>query len=239
MKNYDNSKESSYIMYLDANNLYGWAMSQKLPTHGYRFLNESEIDNFDINKIDLEDETGYMIECDLHYPKELHNKHNYYALAPESMQINPKMLSNYQKNLLDELKINNPKVNKLFPNLMDKNKYVCHARNLKFYLDQGLILKKIHRIISFKQSNWLAKYIDFNTIKRTESQTDADKDFYKLMNNSVFGKTCENVRNRCNVELVCSEKRLKRLVGSHLFKEANEINKNMIVEFQNIKKMLF
>jgi len=112
---------------------------------------------------------------------------------------------------------------------MDKNKYSCHIRNLKFYIDQGMILNKIHRIITFKQSDWLKSYIDFNTNMRTIAKTDFEKDFYKLMNNSVFGKTMENVRNRCDVELVYNEKRLKKLSSSILFKNCNRISENMLV----------
>ena len=81
------------------------------------------------------------------------------------------------------------------PNLFDKSHYVVHYRNLKFYLAQGMQLKAIHRVLAFQQCSWLKPYTDFNTIKRKEVDNDFEKDFYKLMNNSVFGKTMENLRN--------------------------------------------
>jgi uncharacterized protein YeeX (DUF496 family) len=94
---------------------------------------------------------------------------------------------------------------------MDKEKYVVHIDNLKYYVKNGLILTKVHRCIKFKQSNWLKKWIDFNTDKRTKATNDFEKDLFKLMNNAVFGKTMENVRNHCDFELVHSGGRLENV----------------------------
>ena len=165
---YDESKDLSYISYLDANNLYGWAMSQSLPTGNFRWLSTTEVNRFDIFRIENDYKKGYVMEVDLEYPEELHDLHNDLPLTPESLEVN--------------------KVPKLIPNLRDKKKYVVHYRNLKQYLQLGLILKKIHRILEFEQSPWMKPYIDLNTEERKIAQDEFGKDFYKLMNNSVFGK---------------------------------------------------
>ena len=141
----------------------------------------------------------------MEYPSVLHRRHNDYPLAPERLTISESMLSPFQL----EFPANQKKTStKLAPNLRDKKNYVLHYRNLKFYFDQGLILNKIHKVLAFKQSPWLKTYIDYNTRMRAMSSSGFAKDFYKLMNNSVFGKTQENLRNRveylhkwCNVNL--------------------------------------
>ena len=153
-----------YIMYLDANNLYGWAMSQPLPVDGFEWMKEPELPNWNT----LCDGKECILEVDLEYPKDLHDVHNEYPLAPERLRVN--------------------KVDKLIPNLNNKKKYVLHHRSLKQYLDLGLKFTKIHR-----------------------GTTEFEKDFFNLMNNSVFGKTMENIRNRVDVRLVTEEKELEKL----------------------------
>ena len=136
-------------------------------------------------------EIGYALEVDLWYPDDLHEAHNDYPLAPEHLEITPDMLSPYSKHLLEKLGKKPAQNNKkLVPNLMNKKNYIVHYRNLKFYLDMGLLVTKTHRVIEFKQSKWLAPYIDFNTEKRKLATTDFEKNLYKLCNNAVFGKMC-------------------------------------------------
>jgi hypothetical protein len=202
MKKYDKNKPSIYLSYLDANNLYGLAMSKYLP---YSDFNWCEITKNEILNYDEKSDTGYFLEVDLEYPKELHDKHNDYPLAPELMTVKADMLSSTSKDIYmkynDHHKyIHDETVGKLILNLNDKNKYVLHINNLKYYLEQGLILKKIHRCVSFKQKQWLKPWIDFNTDKRANASNDFQKDLFKLMNNAVFGKTMENVRNHINFE---------------------------------------
>ena len=166
MDSYDSEKPSKYIQYLDANNLYGWAMSEKMPYKDFRWV---DIENApSVEEMLLNEDLGYILEVDLEYPDELHDLHNDYPLAPETMVLN--------------------RVNKLTPNLRNKTKYILHHRNLGLYLSLGLRLTKIHRIIEFKQSKWLAPYIALNTNLRTKAKNNFEKDFFKLMNNSVFGK---------------------------------------------------
>ena len=179
-------KPSSYLAYLDANNLYGVAMCDELPTHGFRWVeNPDEVDVLGYEG----GEDGYVLEVDVEYPKRLHNKHNELPFLPEKMRLG--------------------KVEKLVCNLYDKFKYPIHIKALKQAMEHGLILKKVHRAIAFKQSAWLKPYIDFNTRLRTAAKNDFGKNFFKLMNNSVFGKTMENVRRHKNIKLACSERKRK------------------------------
>lgn len=161
-------------------------MSKPLPTHGFRWLTETQIRNLMILNIDEDDEDGYIFEVDLHYPDNIHDKHNDYPLAAEHLVITPDMLSDYQKDNYPSAKLRPTK--KLTPNLMDKSNYIVHGNNLKYYLEQGLELTKIHRVLTFKQSRWLAEYVDFNSQKRSLATSSFEKNFFKLMNNSVFGK---------------------------------------------------
>ena len=123
-----------------------------------------------------------VLEVDVHYPKELHDSHDDLAFMCERIKIN--------------------EVEKLIPNLYEKKRYVIHIRALDQALKHGLVLKHIHKAIEFKQSAWMKEYIDFNTKLRTAATNDFEKDFYKLMKNSVFGKTMENIRKYRNIKLV-------------------------------------
>lgn len=219
----DPNEKKSYIIYLDANNLYGWSMVQYLPTGNYKWVEPTE---FDVDKImNLKDDanTGYLFEVDLTYPKELHNLHNDYPLAPESLEVKYNMLSDYNKQKLAKMGKKFTKGKKLVPNLNDKKNYVLHYRNLKLYISLGLKLTKIHHIISFDQKPWLADYINENTELRKNSKSDFEKDFYKLMNNAVFGKTMENVRNRIDYKLINNEKYIAYQVSKPLFNNPVDI----------------
>ena len=132
--------------------------------------------------------------------------YNDYPLAPEKLAISDDMLSDYCKKIADEYEIKVGDVKKLIPNLVNKTNYVLHYRNLQLYLSLGMKLTKIHRVLKFKQSDWMKNYIDFNTEKRMNAANDFEKDFFKLMINSVYGKTMENLRKRINVRFVNNKK---------------------------------
>ena len=166
MDEYDKAKESNHLIYLDANNLYGWAMSQPLPTHGFRWLTDEELHTLDITSIPENDEDGYIFSVDLHYPQHLHDLYNDYPLALESFTITTDMLSSYKRELLNEIGMTATQCQKLMPNLYDKSDYVLHHRNLQLYLSLGMEVTKDHRVLSFKQSPWLKPYIAFNTDQR-------------------------------------------------------------------------
>jgi len=192
-------------------------------------------------------EIGHILEVDLLYPKELHTLHNDYPFCAEQVLVKDDMLSDYCNMISDkhELKLGN--VSKLIPNLNNTEKYVIHERNLKQALDAGLILTKIHRVLQFSQKPWMKEYIDFNTEKRKLAKNDFEKDFFKLLNVSVYGKTLESVRKRKNIKLISDEKLLNKylskpefinrtifdedLVGVHMIKEKITLNKPIYVGF--------
>ena len=189
MKNYDDNEESSYIQYLDAYNLYGWAMSKKLPVNGFKWTDNNMINKEFIKSYNENDKKGYILEVDVKYPKKLHDLHSDLPFLPERIEIN--------------------KCKKLVCNLYDKNKYVVHINSLKQALNHGLKLKKIYRIIEFNQEAWLKPYIDMNTELRKLVKNDFEKDLFKLMNNLVFGKTMENIRKYRDIKLVTTDKKKK------------------------------
>ena len=228
MKEYDEKAPSKYIMYLDANNLYGWAMSQYLPTGGFKWLSQKQIDKINLGTYTDDSKKGLILEVDLEYPTELHNSHNDYPLGPEKVKVTNEMLSDYCKKIKKKFNISSGLVHKLIPTLNDKQKYVLHYKNLQSYLNLGLKLKRVHRVLEFNQSPWLKQYIDFNTQKRTNAKNSFEKDFFKLMNNSVFGKTMENLRKRVDVRLVTDKEKLLKLASKPTYVSSKIFNENLV-----------
>ena len=228
MKEYDKYAPSKYIMYLDANNLYGWAMSQYLPTGNFKWMTDKEINKIDLGKYKADGKKGLILEVDLEYPQELHDIHNDYPVAPEKVKVSNNMLSAYCKKIAEKYNISIGLVSKLIPTLRDKKEYVLHYRNLQLYLDLSLKIKKVHRVLKFDQSPWLKQYIDFNTEKRKHAKNSFEKDFFKLTNNSVFGKTMENVRKRVDVRPVTNGKKLDKLTSKPTFVSSKIFNENLM-----------
>ena len=228
MSGYNLEKPSKYIMYLDANNLYGWAMSQYLPTGGFRWMTEKQIQKVNMAACAEDRKKGMILEVDLEYPKELHELHNDYPLAAEKIKVTKEMLSPHCKNIQEQFGISIGQVAKLIPTLSSKKNYVLHYRNLQLYLSLGLKLKKVHRVLEFDQSPWLAQYINFNTQKRMNAKNAFEKDFFKLMNNSVYGKTCGNLRKRVDVRLVTDQKKLSKLVSKPTFVNSKIFNEDLV-----------
>ena len=228
MKEYDENKPQKYIMYLDANNLYGWAMSQYLPAGGFKWMTQKQIDNIDLAKYKEDSKNGLILEVDLKYPEELHDLHNDYPLTAEKIKVEKDMLSNYCKRISDKFNISTGLVHKLIPTLSNKEKYVLHYRNLQLYIDLGLKVSKVHRVLEFNQSPWFKQYIYFNTEKRKNAKNAFEKEFFKLMNNSVFGKTMENIRKRVDVRLVTDEKKLLKLTSKPTYVSSKIFNENLV-----------
>ena len=186
LKNYDKNIESSYIEYLDANNLFGWAMPKKLRARGFKRLDNLSM--FTEEFIKNYDENGYkryILEVDVEYPKKLRSLHSDLPFLPERMKIN--------------------KCEKLFCNIRNKENYVIHIVSLKQALKHGLILKRVHKVVEFEQA-WLKPYIMMNTELCMQEKNDFEKEFFKLMNNAVFGKTMKNVRNHRDNKIVTTDK---------------------------------
>ena len=202
---FDPKECTSYLQYLDANNLYGWAMSQSLPTGGFRWVT---IKPNEIDKLAARTDKGYLLEVDVSYPRELHDSHNDLSFMCDGMEINH--------------------VEKLVPNLHNKRNYVIHIRALDQALSHRLCLERIHQTIEFDQSAWMKTYIDFNTQFRTHATNDFEKDFFKLMNNSIFGKTMENIRKHRNIKPVTNREMYLRTVMRPSFKSSILFGKNLM-----------
>ena len=217
MKDYDRKKKSSYIQYLDVNNLYGKAMTEKLPVRGFKWVNDiSIIDKDFVKDYNKNDNKGYILDVDVDYPNKLQNLHSDLPFLPERMIVN--------------------NTKKLDCNLNDKNNYTVHINVLKQALDHGLKLRKVHRVIEFEQEAWLKEYIDVNTELRKKATNDFEKDFFKLMNNAVFGKTMENVRKHRDIKLVKTDKKRNKLVSEPNFHTMKLIDNNLaIIEMRKVK----
>ena len=221
MNNYDPDKPTSYIQYLDTNNLYGWAMSQALPTGKFKWMKDLTVKS--VIKI-LEKEQareqkqggfggknspqGFIFEVDLEYPKELWKSHNDYPLAPERVEVDG--------------------VEKLICHFKSRRNYVVHFVNLGQYLEMVMILTAVHGGISFNQSPWMEPYIRKNTELRKSATNSFEKDFFKLMNNSVFGKTIENIRKRQNIKLVEKRDLALKLSSRPNFERATIFDPNLV-----------
>ena len=199
------NEDTTYLRYLDANNLYGWAMSQPLPTGGFKWV---DVNPNEISELATRTDKGYLLEVDISYPKELHNSHNDFPFMCERIEING--------------------VEKLVPNLRDKKNYIIYIQAFNQVLQHGLRLDGIHRAIEFDQLQWLKTYIDFNTQLRTAATNDFEKDFFKLMNNSVFGKTMENIRKHRNIKLVTTQEKYIQTVMKPNFKSGVLFGENIM-----------
>ena len=225
-------------------------VEQFLPTGGFQWVynpvntfhskqNMDEVIKYwrrEILSLDDEANIGLMLEVDLEYPNELHDLHDTYPLAPEHVNIKNDMLYNYQQKLAKELGV---KVggDKLCLTLKDKKRYICHYRNLKQYLQLGLKLIKVHRVLKFNQSPWLKPYIDLNTRFRQQALSKFEYDFAKLMNNSFFGKTCEDVRKYKDIRIVIDGKKAQKLINKPTYNRSKRYNENMAA-IQLIKQVV-
>ena len=210
---YVKSDEDNNILYIDATNLYGHSMSQLLPYdeieiwHGHPDKYSNWLDII-LNTPD-NSEIGYFLEVNLKYPDNIKQKTKYFPFCPENKKVNPKKFNKYMDKVKPETYTNSKK---LICDWTDKKKYLIHYRMLKFYIRHGMIVEKIHEIISFKQSRWLEKYISFNTQKRNKAENDFEKDFFKLLVNAASVKFLENVRNRLNLELIKKDN-IKKIIN--------------------------
>ena len=205
----------TWLMYLDACNLYGYAMLQPLPISGFQWVDN--ITDFDVTKIADDAEEGYFLDIDASYPEHLHNAHNDLPFLVETRQPP-----------------GNEKGEKLLATFLDKINYVIHYRNLKQAIKHGIIIKKINRVLKFKQSAWLKSYIELNTLLRQLATNDFERAFFKLMINAIFGKTLENVMKRIDVKLKTHWENIGRrkgaasLIASTRFKNCTVFSEHLV-----------
>ena len=211
--------ESSYLEYLDANNLYGWAMSKKLPVRNFKWIEKDGISKFHekfITKYDENSDKCYILEVDVEYPINIRMLHSDLPFLPDRMKIN--------------------KCSKLCCTIQNKENYVVHISALKQALNHGLKLTKVHRIFEFRQEAWLKPYIDMNSNLRREAKNGFEKNFFKLMNNAVFGKAMENIRNHRDIKIVTTDKRRSILVSEPNYHSSKCISKDlMIIEMRKVE----
>ena len=235
----NNKTQKKIIMYIDENNLYGKALSEPLPHSNFHDLTSEEIEQLfpssdSILKINKKDEIGYVFEVDLDYPPSIHDKTEDFPFAPEQGEVGEDMLSPFMKQLFCSVQQERGNKNKYKPcrklllTQFDKQNYVIHYALLQFFLQEGLVLKKIHRVVSFKQKTFLEPYIRFNSERRASAQNAFEKDFYKLKNNSLFGKCMEDVRKRQNYKLVNDEVQMDKLIKSPFFIDRDIITEDIV-----------
>ena len=192
------------MMYLDANNLYGASMRFPLPLRDFRWMSKEELVSFDpLSDVTMEDGQGYILEVDLEYPEGLHLEHNSLPLAPEAVTLNWEDLSPYSQQCLHTLKgkAGTYSAKKLTSTFRPRKKYLVHGLNLKLYLQHGLVLKKIHRGITFYQERFMRDFIDTCTEKRRTALSVTEQMLWKLVCNSVYGKVREkNIFPRAGFE---------------------------------------
>ena len=200
---------SQWILQLDANNLYGKAMKQPLPTGDFRLEPESvwnQYLKFDLQQqvVDVQplQERGAFFVVDMMVPKEVHDRLNQYPFIMEKMKIQLVMLSPFQRDILNQEHRKMIDVPKLVGSFLPKHNYSIHYSLLQQALQQGYKVTAVHCVISFQQSMWMADYIDLNTQLRRQAKDDFQKGWFKLANNSVYGKSFEDVTNRMSLTLV-------------------------------------
>ena len=218
---------NKFIMYLDANNLYGNSMSKPLPYKNFKWSDDLTSDPNNLQK--------GIYEVDIEIPKELNDKFKDYPLAPEIKSINENMLSEYQKYLNDKLNIKyNAADKKLILDLLPKKNYKVYYKNLDYYLKLGL---KVTKVLTFDEKPFLKEYVDLNTELRKNSKSELEKDLFKLMNNAIFGKSMENVLNRSNIKLINNNpEKLLKLIKQPNFQNVYQIsNRLALVESKPIK----
>ena len=198
-----------FLEYVDANNLYGWAMSKKLPVGNVKWIEKDDASKFDeefIKNYDENRDKRHILEVDVQYPEKIPMLHSDLPYLPERMKIG--------------------KCTKLVCTTQNKENYVVHIRALKQALNHRLKLTMVHRIIQFDHEAWLKPYIYMNTDLRKDAKNDFEKDFFKLMNNSAFGRTMENERNHRDIKLVSTDKQRSILASEPNYHSSKRISKD-------------
>ena len=210
-------------------NLYGLAQMSKLPYKDFVWLEKEEFATVDWKRVDTENKFGYFLEVDLDYPSKLHQSHSNFPLAPENVEISFDDLSHASKTVFTQLENKDKYTDiKLVSTLHDRKNYVLHFKNLKLYLQLGLKLNKIHKVLQFRQKRFVAPFIEKCTVARQMSATKFEQDQFKKVANSVYGKTIQNNRNYIQVKLHSKVSSLKQAISSPTFKNFIIIGDNLV-----------
>ena len=230
LNTYDENIPDSYIMLFDVCNLYGYTMSSKpMPVDGFRWLSAREIDELDVMSLDSKSSQGYMLEVDLEYPDSLHELHKIFPLAPEKRTVSSTEWSPWTKDLALRYKLPiKDGAPKLLLTLENKHNYILHYILLKFYLSQGLILKKVHKVLTFRQKAWMRDFVLKNAIMRKQAVSTFDQNMYKLSVNSLYGKTLQSNKNKIDFRLITEKKKFLKLSSKPTFKSAQIINSGLV-----------
>ena len=275
---YRPNERESFIMYIDATNLYGWAMSQELPYSDFAWLSDAEIQEAEaalmsenwsdtVNylnsekrffrelmrcsdpdvipdpplRTDIKQFTKYIFEVDLDYPANIHERDDDYPLAPELMQVTTKMMSEKQIQLRKRYYGDaEPHNKKLMCTLLPKKKYVVFSETLKYYLERGMKVTKLHRGIRFETKAMLEPYIALNTSERDKAGKDeCRRAFFKIMNNALFGKTIESVEKRVDIKLLHDMDKARRLAEKPHCINFRLFNENLIgVQMRKVNQVI-
>ena len=213
LPDYDSSQPSTFGFCLDANNLYGGVMqNEKLPQSDFTL--NSDITLAEILNCPDDNPVGYFVEVD-------------FPLAPSKNIVEDDWLSDYPVNLRESRNLPPSKVPKLLQTFFYKEHYVLHYKLLKLYVNLGLVVRKMHRVLQFTQNNWLKPYITLNSEKRQAASNKFEESFYKLMNNAVYGKNCELKRRRMKIELTRDARRTLTIVSKFEFDKFKVFVENM------------
>ena len=229
MRRHDPNQDSKFLIYLDANNLYGWSMKEPLPYRDFRLMSADELTYNFIMSLPSHGSVGCIVECTLAYPQCLHDDHSDYPLAPVKMRIPYDKLSPTAKAICDQHKLKkSTNAEKLLATLDTRVNYVLHYRNLQLYLRLGMKLVCLHNGLIFKQAPFLRSYVEFNSKKRAEATNSFDIAFYKLLTNSLYGKMMENPEKRTRFKLCNTENDLVKCASKFNYKRSKRINQNLV-----------
>jgi hypothetical protein len=208
---YDPATTPGGLLYIDANNLYGYCMMSHLPLKDFKWMWKSDYDKIDWLAQREDQDVGYILEVDLEYPPELHDKHDSMPLCPEKYEIDADELSRYSTYCHTAIHGGKPySASKLCGTLHAKKRYTIHYTYLKLCLEEGMILSKVHRVIKFTQAPFLKDYIENMTQKRKEATTEVKRSLYKYLINSIYGKMAQAVRKYLTVKFILKEHLLNR-----------------------------
>jgi hypothetical protein len=231
---HDEFNRFNVILDIDANNLYGTCQTFPLPFKNFEFVSDIEKNQINWMNVELMGEHGYFVEVTLEYPQDIWEKTESFPLCPENRTISFDMLSPYQKTVLKQIyNKSSYKEKKLTTTFFDREKIILHALNLKLYLQLGMKIKEIYRVIKFEQKPFMKKWVDFCTEKRSKATNEFTKNFWKLLVNSVYGKTIESIVNRKQVKISRDQATFSKLCTKPNYDRHIIINENLVIVLMN------